>query len=113
MTTSIFITLYWDKSFYMHCDASNEAIWSILVEYITSNLNSPIYYASWFFIQVENNYITTKKNIRNNLLNTKFLLLFSSKSFHFLCESLRIIIFNQQANYFLKDYIIDVIFLII
>lgn len=50
----------WHEIFHVYCDASNEAIGSILVQNITSQLNSLIYCTSQLLNQDKRNNNTTK-----------------------------------------------------
>jgi len=59
--TPILISSDWNKEFHVHCDASNEAIGSVLVQNINGKTDSPIFYASRLLNQAERNYSTIER----------------------------------------------------
>lgn len=61
ITTPTLITLDWNEEFHVHCDASNEAIGSVLAQNVHGNIDSPIYYASQLLNSAERNYTTTER----------------------------------------------------
>ena len=54
-TAPILITPQWNKPFYVYCDASNDAIGNVLVQYILGVVDSLIYYTSCLLNQAEKN----------------------------------------------------------
>lgn len=78
----------------MHCDASNEAIRSVLVQNITIKIDLLIYYVSWLLNQVEQSYTRTKRKALATVYSIQIF-------YHYLLANHFIFYVNHQALLYL------------